>query len=50
MEGMTSGGLGGLTKPAISAATKTAQADKVKAVSMKVKVKIKKKLGKPDAS
>lgn len=44
MEGETSSGLGGLVKPAIKAATKTAQANKVKAVSMKVKVKIKKKV------
>lgn len=42
MEGMTSSGVGGITKPAISAATKMAQADKVKKVKMAVKVKIKK--------
>ena len=42
MEGMTSSGVGGITKPAISAATKMAQADKVKKVKMSVKVKIKK--------
>ena len=44
MQGVTSGGLGSLVKPAITAATKTAQADKVKAVKVKVGVKIKKKL------
>lgn len=44
MQGVTSAGLGSLTKPAISAATKTAQADKVKSVKMSVKVKLKKKL------
>ena len=44
MEGMTSSGLGSLVRPAISAARKTAQADKVKSVAMKVKVKIKKKV------
>jgi hypothetical protein len=43
VEGMTSAGVGGMVKPAISAATKTAQANKVKAVAVKVKVKIKKK-------
>ena len=43
MEGVTSSGIGGITKPAISAARKTAQAGKVKAVSLKVKVKLKKK-------
>jgi hypothetical protein len=42
VEGVTSSGIGGLTKPVITAATKTAQASKVKKVSMKVKVKIKK--------
>lgn len=46
MEGMLSNGVGNLTKPAISTARKVAQADKVKAVSLKVKVKLKKKLGK----
>lgn len=44
MQGVTSGGLGSLVKPAITAATKTAQADKVKAVKVKVGVKIKKKV------
>jgi len=48
MEGVTSGGIGAITRPAIDAATKTAQAGKVKAVKMSVKVKIKKKV-KPDA-
>ena len=48
MEGMTSSGVGGLTKPAISAATKVAQASKVKQVKMKVKVSIKKKKGEKD--
>lgn len=42
MEGITSAGVGGLTKPAISAATKVAQADKVKKVKLAVKVKVKK--------
>lgn len=42
--GVTSSGIGGLTKPAIKAAAKTAQADKVKAVKLKVKVGIKKKM------
>lgn len=41
--GVTSAGVGGLTKPAISAARKTAQADKVKAVSVKIKIKKKMK-------
>lgn len=40
---MTSSGLSGLVKPAVSAAQKTARADKVKQVKMKVKVSIKKK-------
>lgn len=44
MEGMTSSGVGSITKPAISAATKVAQADKVKAVKLKVAVKLKKKV------
>lgn len=44
MQGVTSAGLGALVKPAINAAQKTAQADKVKQVSAKVKVKIKKKV------
>lgn len=43
LSSMTSAGVGGLTKPAISAATKVARADKVKQVKMKVKVSIKKK-------
>lgn len=43
MESVTSSGIGGLTKPAISAARKTAQAAKVKQVKLKVKVSIKKK-------
>jgi hypothetical protein len=42
--GVTSSGIGGLTRPAIKAATKTAQADKVKAVKLAVKVKLKKKM------
>lgn len=46
MEGLTSSGIGGLVKPAVSAAQKTAKADKVKAVKLKVKVAIKKKVGK----
>jgi len=43
-EGVTSSGIGGLAKPVIKAATKASQADKVKAVSLKVKVKLKKKV------
>jgi len=46
MEGMTSSGMQPLVKPAISAATKVAQANKVKQVKAKVKVSIKKKVGK----
>jgi hypothetical protein len=42
--GVTSSGLSGLARPAIKAATKTAQADKVKAVKLKLKVGIKKKM------
>lgn len=42
--GVTSSGIGGLVKPAIKATSKAAQADKVKAASLKVKVKIKKKV------
>jgi len=46
MQGETSAGLGGamprIVKPTIAAAQKTAQAGKVKAVKMAVKVKIKK--------
>ena len=42
-EGVTSSGIGGIAKPAIKAATKTAQAAKVKAVKLKVKGSIKKK-------
>jgi hypothetical protein len=46
LSGTTSAGVGGLVRPAISAATKVAQADRVKAakVKMKVSVKVKKKL------
>lgn len=43
-QGMTSSGLGSLARPAISAARKAAQADKVKSVALKVKVKLKKKV------
>jgi len=43
-EGVTSSGIGGLAKPAIKAATKASQADKVKAVKVKLAVKIKKKV------
>jgi hypothetical protein len=39
----TSIGVGGLVRPAIKAATKTAQADNIKKVKMSVKVKIAKK-------
>ena len=48
MEGVTSSGIGGIAKPAISTAKKIAQAGKVKAVKVKLKasVKIKKKLDK----
>jgi hypothetical protein len=46
MEGVTSAGLSGITRPTIKAASKAAQAEKVKAVKMKVKVSIKKKVGK----
>ena len=47
MEGTTSSGISSLTKPVISTARKIAQADKVKAVKVKMKVgvKIKKKMG-----
>ena len=48
MEGVGSSGISGITKPVIKAATKTAQADRVKQVKMKVKVSLKKKVGKPD--
>jgi len=48
MEGTTSSGFGSAmprtVKPTIKAATKVAQAGKVKAVKMKVKVSIKKKM------
>jgi len=36
-EGVTSSGISGLTKPAIKAATKASQADKVKAISLRLR-------------
>jgi hypothetical protein len=44
MEGMTSSGLGSLVRPALNKAASVAKADKVKAIKVKAKVSIKKKL------
>jgi len=44
MQGETSAGIGALTRPAVSKAASLAKADKVKAVKLSVKVKVKKKV------
>lgn len=44
MAAQISSGLASLARPVVNAATKTAKAAKVKAVSVKVKAKIKKKV------